>query len=205
MNPAVFGLLGPLLFIGAFLVLGAVRPNYSPIRVFVSQLSLNGGGGWQVANFIASGVLVLVFGWALRDVVKPGILSPWTWPAVTVVGVGLILLGFFRDDGWFGYPPGSPPAIGMPRSWHGWGHLSTACVTAVGIVLGPLGVLVASGSSDATWIAYCLVTPVAFLGLYGLGLASSQGWVLPDRAGLFQRAALITGLAWIAVLALRLL
>jgi hypothetical protein len=197
-------LIGPILFVVAFLVLGAIRPNYSPIKVFVSQLSLNGGGDWQVANFVVSGALILVFGLALRDVIATG-LGSWTWIAVSVVGVGLVLLGVFKDDGWFGYPPGSPQGIGMPRSWHGWGHVSTASVTAVGIVLGPLGAVLTGGGSDTLWTAYSLACPFLFLGLYAFGLASSQGWVLPDRAGVFQRLSLATGLTWIAVLAVRLL
>jgi hypothetical protein len=197
--------IGPILFVVGFLILGAIRPNYSPIKVFVSQLSLNGSGGWQVANFVVSGVLILAFGVGLRDVVAVGLIGSWTWIAVSVVGVGLVLLGAFKDDGWFGYPPGSPQGIGMPRSWHGWGHLSTASVTAAGIILAPLGVVVTGGGSDALWTAYSLACPFLFLGLYAVGLASSQGWVLPDRAGVFQRLSLATGLTWIAVLAVRLL
>jgi len=205
MNPAVLGLLGPLFFVGAFLVLGATRENYSPIRTFVSQLSLNGGGAWQVANFVISGSLVLLFGLSLRDVVAPATASAGTWIAVSVVGLGLVFLGILRDDGWLGYPPGSPPNIGLPRSWHGWGHLSTAGVTAVGILLGPLGVAFGPFTPAPLWMAYCLFTPAAFLGIYATGLLSANGMVWPGHGGLFQRAALIVGLAWIAVLAIRLL
>lgn len=42
--------LGPVLFVVAFLIEGAIRPDYDPARVFVSQLSLGEQGLQQMGS-----------------------------------------------------------------------------------------------------------------------------------------------------------
>ena len=53
------GVAGPILFTLAFIVLGAIRPGYAPMRQFVSLLSLSDDGWTMTLTFLASGCLVI--------------------------------------------------------------------------------------------------------------------------------------------------
>ena len=48
------GVIGPVLFVVVFLMEGATRPGYDPMRMFVSLLSLSDLGWQQIANFLSS-------------------------------------------------------------------------------------------------------------------------------------------------------
>ena len=206
------GILGPGVFVAAALVLGATRPNYDPIYTFVSQLSLDGGGDWQVANFLVSGFLIALAGVGLRLTPNAARISRRGWIAVVLIGLGFVLLGIFRDDGWLRYPPGSPAGIGLPRSPSGFGHLTSALGIFVVVELGALTFargLARDGQGRARRI--CIVLAVAFPLLYGAALASgvASGMAPSDLlhglggyAGLFQRLSLAAALAWVAWLAI---
>src|SRR3982751_1371276 len=88
-------LAGPL-FVVTFLLAGATRAHYHPLRHPVSSLELGDHGWVQHANFVVAGLL----GLALR--------AP---PAAVLVGIwalGLIGAGIFTTDPVSGYPPGTP-------------------------------------------------------------------------------------------------
>ncbi len=55
------GVVGPLFFIVMFLIEGATRPGYNPLRQPVSSLSIGDLGWTQMANFIITGSLTLAF------------------------------------------------------------------------------------------------------------------------------------------------
>jgi hypothetical protein len=55
------GMIAPLLFVGIFTLEGWFRPNYRPLSMYVSALSLGARGWIQITNFIIFGVLLLVF------------------------------------------------------------------------------------------------------------------------------------------------
>ena len=65
------GAIGSLLFVVAFLVEGATRANYDPLRHPVSSLALGDWGWTQTANFIVAGLLTLVFSVGLRRAFRP--------------------------------------------------------------------------------------------------------------------------------------
>jgi hypothetical protein len=206
------GIIGPGVFVVAALVLGATRPNYDPMYTFVSQLSLDGGGDWQVANFLVSGSLIALSGLGLRLTRGARGISRWGWLAVILVGLGFALLGLFRDDPWLRYPPGAPPGIGPPRSPSGFGHLASAFGIFVVLEAGAWSFargLALDGQARARRI--CIALAIAFPLLYGAALASglASGLASSDRlsllgglAGLFQRLSLTAALAWVAWLAI---
>jgi Protein of unknown function (DUF998) len=57
---AIAGLIGPPLFVAAFTIEGWFRP-YRAREMFVTELSLGPRGWIQMGNFIATGVLLLLF------------------------------------------------------------------------------------------------------------------------------------------------
>jgi hypothetical protein len=61
---------GPL-FTLAWVVEGATRANYQPLRHPVSSLELGGLGWTQRANFLVAGLLTLAFAMGLRRALRP--------------------------------------------------------------------------------------------------------------------------------------
>ncbi len=66
------GVVGPILFVGSFLIEGATRRGYDPVRLQVSYLSVGDQGWIQIANFCVSGVLAIFFAWGLHQAVQSG-------------------------------------------------------------------------------------------------------------------------------------
>ena len=201
----VTGVGGPLLFMFATLYIGRVRPNYSPMRTFISQLCLNGGACWQIATFILSGALIAICGYLLQTQHLDPSVPPWGWWAVLGSGLGFIGIGIHRDDPWLGYPPGkkTPQGIGLPVTAHGFAHLLISAFTGLA-----LAVSIASFSRQwdgIWWFGYSVGSKLAFLAFYGAALVSGLRTDPPrpfgGRAGLFQRLSVFTALAWIAALA----
>ena len=71
------GVAGPILFVVAFTVERAIRPNYDSARMFASLLSLGDQGWQQIANFLISGLLIVLFAFGLRPLVQNGPASRW--------------------------------------------------------------------------------------------------------------------------------
>src|SRR5690348_10220782 len=85
-------LAGPL-FVLTFLVAGATRAHYDPLRHPVSSLELGGQGWVQHANFVVAGLLTLALAAGLRRALRT--------PAAVLVGLwalGLIGAGIFTTD-----------------------------------------------------------------------------------------------------------
>lgn len=65
------GAIAGLLFVLVFLLEGATRANYDPLRHPVSSLALGDYGWVQSANFVVAGLLTLAFSVGLRRVFRP--------------------------------------------------------------------------------------------------------------------------------------
>jgi hypothetical protein len=111
-------LAGPL-FVVAFLVEGATRARYDPLRQPVSSLALGERGWTQTANFLAVGLLTLAFAADLRMALGKN--SDWGSFFVGVWAIGLLSAGVFPTDPVSGYPPGTPDRL-SGHSWHGALH-----------------------------------------------------------------------------------
>jgi hypothetical protein len=199
------GVIGGPLFVVAFVVQGATRPDYDPLRHPVSSLALGDAGWVQSANFVVTGLLTLAFALGLRLTLRPGKGSTWGPLLVGVWAISLLGAGVFATDPVSGYPPGTPDVV--PYSRHGTLHdlfslpgfvaLSAAC-----FVFG--GRFAARG--ERGWALYSaasgLVFAVGFV-LASAGFGQAEGLV--DLAGLFQRVAVAVGFGWLTLLAVHLL
>ena len=199
------GVIGPVLLVVVFLIEGAIRPDYDPKRVFVSQLSLGEGGWLQIANFIVSGLLLVAFAFGLRRVVSSGRASRWGPILVGLVGVGLVVSGVFVTDPALGYPPGTPPGLTQNPSWHGSLHLLGALLVFGGL---PITSFVFArrfqAQADRRWARYSVATGIGMLAVFVAANLSASGVAgLGDIAGALQRVAILIGFGWIAALAAR--
>lgn len=192
------GTAGAVLFVAVFLVLGAVRSDYDPLRHSVSSLAIGSLGWAQAVNFCISGVLVASFAFGARSVLLRLGGDWWIPGLIIVIGVGLIGAGFFTTDPINGYPPGEVGEITATGVLHQF--------FSIGVFL---GVPVASwlqgrlfwSTKHPWWAAYCFATAVACA--VGFVLAVLGFARVPDfetHAGLYQRIALCVGFGWLMLL-----
>jgi hypothetical protein len=176
------GVGGAVSFVAVFLVNDKLKPAYDPVHDFVSEAAIGPGGWVQIANFLTAGALLALSSLALTRAV-----SRWTGRLVRIVGAGLMAAGVFVTD----------PVPNDHTTWHGTVHnivsvpvfacLALACFTA------------AKWRPTLDWRFYCLATGIAVPALFGTAGA------VTGTSGLWQRATIIVGWSWLAVLGLRAL
>lgn len=186
------GLVGAALFVLTFLIDGATRPGYHPVRQPVSALALGPRGWVQTANFVVCGLLITA--------ASPGIYqaagSLWLAGLVAVFGLALVASGVFPMDPMRGYPPGTPEGTPTKTSrnhqLHDWAGMVVfaalpAAALAAALVL-----------TDTLWaVGSGVVAAVLVVFFLWFGTA----WEADDpRAGLVQRGMIITGWCWLALL-----
>ena len=153
----------------------------------------------QVANFLASGGLLLAFALGTRRAEHR---STSSGRLMGVIGLGLIGAGIFACDPIGGYPPGTPP---RPESASLRGALHQLFSSFVFLGLPALLVNEARHTRNC-WPVYSTATCVMFLGSFAIssaGFAQTPGLV--RVGGLFQRLALSAGFLWLTARAARLL
>ncbi len=201
------GAIGGPLFVLAFLVGGATRVNYDPLRHPVSSLALGDSGWPQTTNSIVTGLLTLALAAGLLwRTLRPGKGSTGGPLLVGVWAVGLLGAGVFVTDPVSGYPPGTPDRL-SGNSWHGALHdlfslLGFVALAAACFVFGRRF----AGRGKRGWALYSAVSGGVFAVLFVLssaGFAQVEGLV--DLAGLLQRVAVAVGFGWLTLLAVHLL
>jgi Protein of unknown function (DUF998) len=191
---------GPF-FAAVFLLEGAAREGYRPLRHPVSSLALGPRGWIQAGNFAVAGTLLLAGAAGLARAGE-AVPSNRAVPAlIGAAGAGLIGSAIFITDPVSGYPPGTPDALTQP-SRTGTVHNLAAIPVFVGL---PAAALACGWRS---WLAgqrrfslYSCGTAVTMLTTMALaGAAFGQSPRLVNLGGLFQRASIITGFAWLTTL-----
>ena len=201
------GVAGPILFVVAFSVEGALRPHYDSARMFVSLLSVGDQGWQQISNFLISGLLFVFFTLGLWPLVRNSPASRWGPVMIGAVGLGLIGAGVFVTDPASGYPPGAPLGIGTdkPPSWHGGLHLLASILVFGGL---PIACFVFArgfrSSRDRLWMIYSHASGLGMLGFFAAGVVGATGVAgLVSVTGWLQRVSISIGFAWVVMLALR--
>jgi Protein of unknown function (DUF998) len=194
---------GPL-FVSVFLIEGARRPDYEPLRHPVSSLSLGPSGWVQAANFATAGLLYVAGAAGLARSPGQAPCGPIAAAALGATGLGLLGSAVFRTDPVSGYPPGTPDA---PAKTTTTGIMHT--VAAVPVFLGiPAAAFACAWRSHRCgrpgWAAYSAATGASMLTTMGLaGAGFSQDPRLVNYGGLFQRAAIVSGFSWLTALSSR--
>jgi hypothetical protein len=199
----VCGIVAGPLFFAIFLIAGALRPDYDPLRHPVSSLEFGPTGWVQSVNFILTGTLVVLFGLGIRSTVRK-LGGGRTVPILfMVVGAGLIGAGLFAPDPLSGYPPGTPPAAVSP-SLHRVLHdlFSTPVFTAL-----PAGCIILARRFAKCrrigWAIYSALSAAMMIILFVMSsIAFAQGSPFTPIGGLLQRLTLAVGFLWMALLGL---
>lgn len=198
-------LAGPVFTVG-WMVAGASRTDYDPLRHPISSLAIGELGWTQTANFLVTGLLTLALAVGLRRKFSSQGGSTWGPRLIGMVAIGLLGAGAFVTDPMNGYPPGTPalpPAYSLPGRLH---RLFSALV-----FLGLPGAcfvfarLFARGGVRG-WANYAMFTGIAFVLLFIVTSAAfAQLKGLVDYAGLLQRLTLTIGWVWLTLLAVYML
>lgn len=196
------GIAAPVLFLGVALAEGALRPDYDPMRQYISLLSLGPTGWTQVVNFIVAGVLFPGFGIGLRRAWIDGPGARWTPRLIVVVGAALVVSGLFVTDPAQGYPAGAAAGLPTHASWHAGIHYLGALLVFVGL---PAAIVIASRrreiANGRTWRVYSLASAVAMVAFWLATFAFPGSPGTPAIAGLLQRIAVAAGFQWVALTA----
>jgi hypothetical protein len=191
---AMAGILGPLLMLGAEIVVFPSVGNYSPVRDSISLLAWTGLGWIETSTFLTAGLLLEVFAAVLLLGIKGrrgfnlGILL------LTFSGFGLLLVGAFRTD----IPYFSHTAAG---TIHGIAANTTFILLPISILL-----IAPSLKRDTYWSAlfpYSMATAVlAFIWIiiYRVWLPQELSWF-----GLYERILAGIEIIWVEVMAFWLL
>lgn len=189
---------GPV-FVTVFLVEGAVREGYAPLRHPVSSLALGPRGRLQGVNFAVTGTLILAgaaglarAGDAVTARVAPALIG--------AAGAGLIWSAVFTTDPVSGYP-GTPDAPARPTR-SGTAHNLGAIPVFAGL---PAAALACGRRSwragQHRFGAYSAVSAATMLATAALASAGfGQAPRLVSLGGLFQRISIIAGFGWLAAL-----
>jgi hypothetical protein len=196
---------GPV-FVAAFLLEGATRDGYRPLRHPVSSLALGPRGWVQAANFAVTGTLFLAGAGGLAQAGDAGTGSRAIPALIGAAGAGLIGSALFATDPVSGYPPGTPDALTRPTP-AGTAHN----LAAIPVFLGLPGAALACGwrswRAGQRGFGLCssvaAVTMLVTFALAGAGFGQSPRLV--NLGGLFQRVSIITGFGWLTAVSARAL
>lgn len=193
---ALGGVAGPVLFTIVMLICAGLRPDYSHVSQFMSELGATGTPNAQLMNyaaFLPGGTLLAVFGLSIAILVSRHPLSIVASGLLTLFGAGVAAAGFFSCD------PGCPQAGGSLQNLihDRLGPLSfLSAIVAVGLLAVHFRRL---GEWQSVWVYSAISSLVAFLSLVLLASSLESR----DLTGLWQRLLVGTLYTWCAVIGLR--
>jgi hypothetical membrane protein len=170
-----------------FLIEGATRYGYDPLRQPVSALALGPLGWVQQLNFIVTGILMVAGAIGLRTALQRWGGSNSASALIALAGIGLVGAGIFVMGGALHIPFSLLFFVGMPA----------ACIV-LGSRFGAWG--------QRHWAWYSMLSGVASLIAFAMtfvALGSVGG--LNEMAGLIQRVTAAIGFTWLTALSLHML
>jgi hypothetical membrane protein len=193
---ALGGIAGPILFSMITIVSAALRPDYSHVRNFISELGANGtrhAALMNYAGFVPAGLMLAAFGITLAAALPRDSFRIVASILVTLFGAGVAADGIIACD------PGCPQSEGSVENLihNRIAPVAFLCaITGAGIV----GVRFRRLLAWRNLSRYSLMTSAVAL-CFLVALATS----LESRllTGLWQRLLLVTLFSWCAVVSLR--
>jgi len=175
------GAAGPVIFVAAYLVNGAVQPGYSSWHDTISTLSLARHGWIQAVDFMLYGMLTLCFAEGLR---RSGAANAWGFALLVIAGLGLLVIGPFRTDPVLGFPAGEPAVATLGGTVHSMGAL-------VVFLAFPAAAFVLALRSPRGWAAFSIASGVLSLvavALFFATVTAAKGHAGGDSpAGFYER------------------
>lgn len=167
---AASGIFAAVFMLTTWTLLGALRPGYSSLTQFISELALGDGGVYQVVNFVVGGFCFVVFGAGVKNE------NARAGAAIVVAGAGLVVCGVCDSD---------PFPRALIPTWHGVAHDVAAAVVFVAFARALFVV-------DGTVARVCAVVVVVNVVIVAVGFPYAWKPTVPiatDYIGLWQRLA----------------
>jgi len=190
------GIAGPVVFVLAIIVFGAMRPGYSHVEQFISELGEQGGDTAPLMNylgFIPTGILVFLAGIGMGGRFPKTILSLVGTVLVAIFGAGVFAAGIYSCD---------PGCIADTPSREGQLHFIVSMIAFAAMI-----------SAVAIWgiqflrmpgwrgvAAYSFVTAVVATALFVTMMSVAA--IIP-QVGVVQRLFLGSLLLWLIVVSAR--
>ncbi|SDE71171.1 DUF998 domain-containing protein [Kordiimonas lacus] len=192
----ICGLSAVSIYLGVFLVLAAIEPNYSHITHFPSEL-----GGIHASNpgvmnamFHFVGVLVWVFALGLHRELPPGRTSFWGPLMLAILGGSMFAAGFFQCD-----------TRCLPTTFESQMH---GVVGLPGLLASPLAPLFVyfrlknpEGEGDSVWPRFYQKISLFSFALQVFSILMLLPFMEGDAAGVAIRLLLVVQLLWPSVMA----
>jgi hypothetical protein len=196
---ALSGIAAAIVYVLAVIIGGALRPGYSHISQFVSELIASEAPNKPAldALFAAYNALTVAFGWAL--VLQASSTDPAAGRSIGIIGaivliiegiIGLAILFFPQDP------------VGTKATPTGTTHIVLAGLSSLATVLAILfiGLWLGKDPNLRGYAPYSFIT-VAFIFISG-GVAAATAAVRSPLLGLTERLPIAGFLQWIAVMSL---
>ncbi len=194
---ALGGIAGPAVFTAVVLAAAAMRPGYSHLHQFISELGARGTTGAALMNhagFLPTGILLFLFASSTRSLIRGEAAAALGSVLFHFFAVGVFIAGLVRCDA------GCPIATGsLPNLLHGFAS-PVAFLCAVG-AMASLGWALRHRSGWNTLGRFSLgsaALALVFMMLLTLSLGTR------DQVGLWQRLLLATVFVWCVIVALRI-
>jgi hypothetical protein len=198
----ICGVIAGPLYVLVGLIQMLIREGFDPTRHALSLMS-NGRLGWiQIANFLATGTLVIAASVGMRRVLHPGRRGTWGPLLIAMYGLGLIGAGFFVADPALGFPPGTPAGPPAAVTRHGVLHFVSGGVGFLGLIAAcfVFGLRFAA-LRQTGWAAYSIATGLLFgAAFFGIASGSNKPWII-----IAFTVAVVLAWLWIAAVSAQLI
>ena len=192
---ALGGITGPALFTVVVLVLAALRPGYSHLQHFISELGVAGtpyAAVMNYAGFVPTGLMLAAFGVALSLALPSGRLIKLAAVLVTTFGLGIAASGMLSCD------------LGCPQGEGSLGNVVHNTIAPVSFLclIAAMAILGVRFRSVPAWrhlSLFSLLASAAALCLLVVLASSLDSRVL---TGLWQRLLLAVLFIWCAIVGL---
>ena len=197
------GIISPILFVGIFTIEGALRSGYSPLKMYISALSLGNRGWIQIMNFMFFGILLLIFTFRISTEFPTGKASRGGLALMRILALLFIISGPFVMD-----PMGTPS---LQMSLHGTIH---GLAGGIVFLLFPIICIIylRRFQEDNNWRSFKWVTLlfgiieiIAVLFFTIVSKIPEEPNIFSDWLGLIQRLALIPFMVWVLFFGIELL
>lgn len=185
------GIAGPILFTLVVVISAAIRPDYSHVHQFISELGATGSPNAAMMNyggFVPAGLLVAGFGFSLSRVLPREPLVLLALALVVLFGIGVAASGVVSCD------PGCPQSGGSVENAI---HNRIAPAAFLGLIIAA-GIFAVRFRTLDSW-SRC-ATGSAASAVLGLVLLAALASTLESRhlTGMWQRLLLLVLFSWCA-------
>lgn len=189
-------LIGPLAFLVAIVVIGALTPNYDPMAQFISELGADGAPYAPVMNYLGIlpfGVGMVLFGLGLIVGLHEGVVSRIGGSLTAIAGIGFTLAAINSCDA------GCPFVdISLAAQIHNYAAFGAFLVLLPAVLLVAWAYYRHTRQLMVTFFQIAMLAALV-MGLYGLfSLGPTH-----ELTGAAQRLFIFGAIAWQATLAFR--